>query len=119
MFSQNQKELYEALMALTANEAFYHIDQTLDGFEYRIFNYRLASYTDFCAPNALEMRGIMFEMKDGQPIRLASRPPAKFFNYREVSSDINTLAEALIKQGRLSQDVYDRAKKPNTNTHNK
>lgn len=79
----NQQDLYNNLMALTTNEAFYHIDQTLDGFEYRIFNYRLASYTDFCAPNALEMRGIMFEMKDGQPVQLVCRPPAKFFNYRE------------------------------------
>jgi T4 RnlA family RNA ligase len=83
MFTDNQKNLYNDLLALTANEAFYFIDQKVDDVDYRIFNYRLASYTDFCATNALECRGIMFEMVNGQPVRLAARTPEKFFNYRE------------------------------------
>jgi len=84
MLTINQLDIYNDLLALTqANEAFYIVDQKMDDIEYRIFNYRLASYTDFCAKNALEARGIMFELKDGQPIRLVARTPEKFFNYRE------------------------------------
>jgi T4 RnlA family RNA ligase len=49
--------------------------------------HRLASYTDFLEPNALEGRGVMFEMdnegKDALPIRLASLPFSKFFNHNE------------------------------------
>lgn len=120
MLTVTQRTLYEDLMALTSNsEAFYFVDQTLDNTTYRIFSYRLASYSDFCLPNALECRGIMFEVNNGSPVRLAARPPQKFFNYREVSSDINTLAEVLVSQGRLSRDVYERAKKQNTNTSNR
>jgi hypothetical protein len=41
-----------------SNEAFYFMDYG----QYRVFNYRLASYTDFLAKDALEARGIMFYM---------------------------------------------------------
>lgn len=58
-----QKKLYADLIALTkANEAFYYQDFELDGKTYRIFNYRLASYTDFQLSGALECRGVMFEI---------------------------------------------------------
>ncbi|UQJ95715.1 RNA ligase 1 and tail fiber attachment catalyst [Klebsiella phage CPRSB] len=33
----------------------------------RIFNYRMASYTDWLKPGALECRGIMFEMDGDTP----------------------------------------------------
>lgn len=54
---------------------------------FRVFNYRLASYTDFLKPLAMEMRGMTFIIEDedgvlGQPI-LASRPFIKFFNLNE------------------------------------
>lgn len=89
MISAHQLELYNDLLALAANEAFYTIDQTLDGVVYRIFNYRLASYSDFCNKNALECRGIMFEMNGDVPVRLAARTPEKFFNYRENPFTMN------------------------------
>ena len=81
-----QDSLYNDLMKLCdENEAFYYTDQQVDGRYYRIFLHRLASYTDFLEPNALEGRGVMFEMdnegKDALPIRLASLPFSKFFNY--------------------------------------
>ena len=88
---------------------FYFVDISLDDvYFYRIINYRLARYSDFCLPKALEMRGIMFLMKRywkydenemdydtidtrsieghkflGVPIQCVARPMEKFFNYKE------------------------------------
>ena len=57
------KNLWNDLMALCAsNEAFYFVDQTKDGDKYRVFTYRLASYSDFLLPNALECRGHTFRL---------------------------------------------------------
>lgn len=78
--------LFDELMALTqANEAFYCQDFSLGTSVYRIFNYRLASYSDFLLPSALECRGIMFELDVANLCvkRLASRPMQKFFNLNE------------------------------------
>ena len=80
-----QLKLYTDLDNLVnSNETFFKQPYVLDGVNYIIFNYRLASYQDFCANNALECRGIMFEVDAiGQPVRLASFPPTKFFNLYE------------------------------------
>lgn len=81
----NLATLFDDLMALCAtNEAFYFVDQ--EGFDsktYRVFTYRLASYTDFQNRNALECRGHTFRLDDDNVWRLASLPPQKFFNYGE------------------------------------
>lgn len=96
-------------------EAFYYRGFSIDDTYYRIFNYRLASYSDFILPSALECRGIMFEVDfGGRYVNLVCRPMKKFFNVNEVSDDVMLLAETLIKQGRLSQDVFERAKKRNS-----
>lgn len=93
-----QQSLYNELMALTKNnEAFYFADQILEGKTYRIFNYRLASYTDFLVPSAMECRGHMFEIdptvgdENGydMAIRLAALPMSKFFNLNENPSTMN------------------------------
>lgn len=88
-----QQQLYKNLMSLTEkNEAFYFQDFLLDDKVYRIFNYRLASYTDFLQPGALECRGIMFEMfgaPQSCPRRLAAMPMEKFFNLNENPSTMN------------------------------
>lgn len=78
-------KLYNTLMQLVEkNEAFYFQDFEMDGATFRVFNYRLASYTDFLNPGALEARGIMFEINDaGECRRLACRPQTKFFNLNE------------------------------------
>lgn len=100
--NEYQINLFYNLQQLVAkNEAFYaSVFRGDDGCHYVIFNYRLASYSDFLEPSALEARGIMFEvawavgknqnidvdMSDVQllvPIRLACMTPEKFFNYKE------------------------------------
>jgi T4 RnlA family RNA ligase len=112
------QKLYDDLMRLCQNnEAFFFTDQIIASITYRIFNYRLASYTDWLAPHALECRGITFivegEGYTAVPKFLASWPFEKFFNLHEVTTDINTLAEALIARGELSREVYERAKRKN------
>lgn len=110
-----QQNLYTDLMNLVSTtETFYFTDATINETIYRTFSYRLVSYTEFLKPSALECRGHMFRINsNGEMEELVSMPFEKFFNLGEVSSEINTLAEALILQGRLSRDVYERAKRRN------
>ena len=80
------KKLFDELMELcSSTEAFTYKDFTTDaGGIYRIFSYRLASYTDFLKPSALECRGSMFRINEnGEFISIASRTPKKFFNAYE------------------------------------
>lgn len=77
---------YEELVKLTnESEAFYFKDFELDSKVYRIFNYRLASWTLFESPSALNCRGTMFDVT--QTPTLVSLPPEKFFNYEEGGVD--------------------------------
>jgi T4 RnlA family RNA ligase len=80
-----QTDMYNNLMKnVVDSEAFFFADRELDGLTYRIFNYRLASYTEFLRPSALECRGHMFELDNcGNPICLSSLPMEKFFNLNE------------------------------------
>ena len=80
-----QEELYTNLMSLVStNEAFYYVDHTLNSCIYRVFTYRLASYTDFLLPDALECRGHMFRLSlDGDMEQLVSWSLEKFFNFEE------------------------------------
>ena len=83
-----QIELYNNLLALTEKgDEFYFQDFSagdINNHIYRIFNYRMASYTDFCNTDALEMRGIMFLLSEfGTVLQLSSRPMCKFFNCYE------------------------------------
>jgi T4 RnlA family RNA ligase len=85
--------IFENLMALCEPEdsPFYFTDVTWAFIGdakifHRIFLYRMASYTDFCKPDALECRGIMFEVEEVgelQAVKLVSLPPEKFFNLGE------------------------------------
>jgi len=97
-----QTKLYEQLMTLVdTNEAFYFADRTLDDQTYRLFNYRLASYTNFLLPGALECRGIMFNITDLDNIELVSMPMEKFFNLNENPStmdlDLTTVDDIELK----------------------
>ena len=98
--NEYQQKLYDDLMALSAgDEAFFHKDFFNGGHSYRIFNYRLASYTQFLLPSALESRGIMFKMSGfDRDISLASLPMEKFFNLNEnpmtMGLDLSTIVEA-------------------------
>lgn len=106
-----QIKLYNDLMTLVANnEAFYFQDFKLDGKTYRIFNYRLASYTDFQAPGATECRGIMFELNDTNVIRLAAMPMEKFWNLNEnpntMNLDLTQIDEILLKADGSLMSTY-------------
>jgi T4 RnlA family RNA ligase len=83
--NQYQTQLFTELQALIAsNEAFYAQTFESNGHIYKIYNYRLASYTDFLAPSALESRGVMFEVDaSDDPVELKVLPQPKFFNAYE------------------------------------
>lgn len=94
MTTKYQYKLYDDLMQLVdSNEAFYYKDFEFGSSLYRIFNYRLASYTDFQAPGATECRGTMFEVEEvdnkTQMIRLAALPMEKFWNLNENPATMN------------------------------
>lgn len=87
----NAQYLFDDLVRLTeTSEAFYKQEFKLDDSIYWIFNYRLASYSDFQLPSAKWARGTMFEVtSSGEFIRLASLPMPKFWNYLENPSTMN------------------------------
>ncbi|MDF2435379.1 MAG: ligase, partial [Mucilaginibacter sp.] len=100
---ESSEKLYNDLVKLVqTNEAFYTTEQELDGVQYIIFNYRMASYTDFCQAGALNARGTMFEVYNGNFIRLVCLPFAKFFNLGETPftmdldlSDVDYIADKM------------------------
>lgn len=103
------KTIYKELLSLINNplckEAFYYKDFILDDKSYRIFNYRLASYSDFLLPSALECRGIMFEVdKDYNYVNLVCRPMKKFFNVNE-----NLFTSDLELSNRTIANIYEKA----------
>jgi T4 RnlA family RNA ligase len=84
-----QLNLYHQLMNLCANsDSFFFKDHILDDVTYRIFNYRLVSWSEFQQPGAIECRGIMFEISSDKvlPVRLACHPMHKFHNFGEGDS---------------------------------
>lgn len=89
--NQYQRDLFNGLEALVASgDAFYRQEFVLDGSVYWIYNYRLASYSDFQQPAGRECRGHMFEVDAlGAPIRLASLPMQKFHNLYECPLTMN------------------------------
>jgi len=83
--NQYQREMFANAEALVASsDTFYAQDFECHGIKFRIYNYRLSSYSDFLKPGALEMRGHMFQMnEDGTMAHLAALPMQKFFNLNE------------------------------------
>ncbi len=80
------EQIFNNLMKLTStHEAFSWKDaESPGGGKFRIFSYRLASYTDFLEPSALECRGSLFRLDDnGNYAGCAARTPIKFFNAYE------------------------------------
>lgn len=83
-----QEKLYNDLTQLIKNdEAFFAKDFFLEDRTYKIFNYRLASWTSFQSPGAMDARGIMFDVTNTEKVLLVSSPPQKFFNYEEGGVD--------------------------------
>lgn len=89
----SNSELYYKLMDLVRNsekKEFTYVDQKLDDKTYRIFTYRLASWTTFQDnPVALECRGSMFDITDEDDVILVCRPQQKFFNVSEGGVEHN------------------------------
>lgn len=98
-----QLQLFNNLQHLAdTTETFYFVDRVYSDKTYRIFNYRLTSYTQFCLPSATECRGTTFEVDAlGNPIRLASLPLHKFFNLNEcpttMNLDLTTIKRIMVK----------------------
>ena len=99
-----QTKLYNDLMALCHPEqdAFYYVDQSRNGDLYRIFLYRMASYTEFLKPNAQECRGHTFRINaDGTPVALVTMTMQKFYNHGEnpfvMGLDLSTIVEVMDK----------------------
>ncbi len=99
-------ELFDQLTTLCdEHEAFYYSDQMLQSRAYRIFNYRLGSYSQWLLPAALECRGITFLLpfeQFGDELTIASRPFEKFFNLHEnpftMDLDLETIADIQVKE---------------------
>lgn len=115
--NEYQHKLFTELMTLCAiseKKAFYSVDQEIDNLTYRIFLYRLASYTDFLEPSAIECRGIMFEVNSdtGEPIHLAALPMEKFFNVGEnpltADLDFNDPMQVMLKEDGSLMSTYFR-----------
>lgn len=107
------EQLYQNLLALTEKDAFFFKDFPSDEQHtmYRIFNYRLTSYSDFMLPSALECRGTMFLVgRDGSYVDLVCRPQKKFFNLNENPStmDLNLtdLYSCMVKEDGSLMSTY-------------
>lgn len=75
--------LYNDLMNLCEHtDSFYFVDQSFKDQHYRVFTYRLASFSDFQLRNAKECRGHTF-LKTDNGWELVSLPMQKFWNYHE------------------------------------
>lgn len=87
-------ELFKNLMALCdpkdQSKFFYRDSRTPLGTPFRVFSYNYASYSDWLLQDALECRGIMFEITpEGEPVRIMARPMEKFFNLNETPFTMN------------------------------
>lgn len=97
---EKNKQLFNDLMKLTSEtEAFFFKDFKLDNENYRIFNYRLASWTEFQKPGAIDARGIMFNVTNEGQEFVVSMPPQKFFNYEEggVDHSVHRFGDKMVK----------------------
>lgn len=109
----NLDTLFADLMELCSKtDSFYFVDQTRNGRTYRVFTYRLASYTDFQNRNAIECRGHTFR-QEGDKWVLVSLPMQKFFNYGEhlgwgTDMDLSKIVAVMDKlDGSLISTVTD------------
>lgn len=101
------KQLYNDLIKCTEkNKLFFYRDETSTDstsktYKYRIFDYHIASYSEWLLPNALNCRGTMFEISDNSNPKLVALPMKKFFNYNEnplaMYPDLSSSTDIFIK----------------------
>lgn len=77
---------YDEALALVnrENSPFYESKSELNGFKVSTFNYRLAQWSDFNAPGALEMRGITYVFNADGTVYKVFPLLEKFFNLNQV-----------------------------------
>ena len=111
----SEQELFRQLTTLCAqeNSSFIFNDTVIGPQLFRTFSYRLASYTEFMKPGAIEARGITFLKMYEDCWIIASRPMQKFFNLGEnpITLDIDWNAEKIVSiqnklDGSLISTVY-------------
>lgn len=116
MISKAEKSLYKNLIKVcnsSDDSKFFFKDVTTPfGSTHRIFSYHYASYSDWCLEDALECRGIMFEMDGDKPVRISARPMEKFFNLNEtpftMNLDLTTIKYTMAKaDGSLISSFID------------
>ena len=93
MSSTFPTQLYQDLEKLVSNSTkhtFVANDLEKDGVKYRVYKYGIANFTDFNEPNALNARGVMFNMSNPENPVLVCLPLPKFFNYEESGTDHST-----------------------------
>lgn len=85
MNTELQKLYTDMLNVVQVSDAFEYKDHISPaGGTYRIFSYRLAQYSDYLLPGAMQARGTMFRLDaNGNAVELAARTPEKFFNAYE------------------------------------
>ncbi len=95
---------YEEALAITEqSEAFYFQSGYISGFEYKLFNYRLASWEDFQRHNAFELRGLTFIWDGKNWIRYIALK--KFFNINEnISTREDLLKNKKIESVEFKED---------------
>ena len=96
------QSLYAQLDQLvkTSTTYFFKDVQLPQGQVMRIFNYRLASWTEFQQGGALDARGTMFDITVPTNPRLVCLPPQKFFNYGEGTIDHSAATVGIIMDKR-------------------
>lgn len=96
----------------TEDKCFYSVDHISSfGTKFRVFSYHVAGLTQWMIPDAVECRGIMFEMDEhwNKPLRIASRPMEKFYNLAEVMAwNITEGSIKTIQTPSLTVDSIDR-----------
>lgn len=83
---QSHLQIYKDLLNLCDESelGFHYADQiNQSGTNLRIFGYHFASYSEWLKPNALEVRGITFDITDENNPKIVCWPMRKFFNLNE------------------------------------
>lgn len=83
---QSHLQIYKDLLNLCDESelGFHYADQiNQSGTNLRIFGYHFASYSEWLKPNALEARGITFDITDENNPKIVCWPMRKFFNLNE------------------------------------